>query len=210
VRWRAVLVPAVIFFVAAAATLYAAATRQAQKAADLLVSLTKVDLVQLSFSDVQDLRKRFGDLAKSSDPCTAESCDVGFSVRNAVMHKFRLAPRTELTVLLQIRNDRLAYGLVSMFVISNIDRGHDVGAWTQVFPRAEREMPAFSLGYKHGFIERWEAVAQLRPGATPAERALAFDYNTACLERLGGCKSSGDIVPRWWELKSPPSKAPPE
>lgn len=178
---------------------------RATKAEDLLRSLSQSDLNKMSFLDLAALQRKFGGKSANDNSCTSAICDFEFHVNNRPLHLLRWAPLTELNVTIQLRQNHVSYASVSMFAYSKADRAHGVGAWTQVFPTADPEMPPFSLAYKHGSTYRWEAVAQLRPGATLEERTLAFAYDTSCMYRWKGCNDSGEIVPSWWKREPPHS-----
>jgi len=68
----------------------------------------------------------------------------------------------------------------------------------------EHGQSAYNIVTKRGVGNQpWQAIVHLTPQATPSERRAAFSFNLNCLDKLGGCKDSSDLLPSVWrETKS--------
>ena len=169
-------------------------------AARLLRELKDVQVSQTQFRAVEALAQQYGDDAA----CVADNCL--FQFQNTWLHRLRLAPRTEFTVMVRrhLNPGDTGGGQVgildlAMLVSPNGDGGGAI---------------ASALVFEHmtGDGAPWNAsitldpggravrtVVELSPQASLGHRREARSFNLACLTKLGGCKSSRELLRGVWD-----------
>lgn len=175
----------------------------------LLKSLTPVRVDHTTFNQVESLADRYGGYAA----CVGDNCL--FQFQNEWLHRLHLAPRTEFTVMLQRAGSPGdpgggTVGAIDMAMLVSADPGGDGGspggaiASALVFDRGQVDGDGPGGAYQasitfeaDGRPER--TVVMLTPGATARQRTRARAFAMGCLTRLGGCKTSHDLLPSVWQ-----------
>jgi len=70
----------------------------------------------------------------------------------------------------------------------------------QAYPDSHRvawpSSDTFGVDYGSGKV--WIFFANLKPGATPEELDLTFDFDLSCIARFGGCGAACELMPAAW------------
>ncbi len=170
-------------------------------AAQLLRQLRAVQVSHTPFQRVEQLAAQYGGNAA----CLGDNCL--FEFQNTWLQRLRLAPATQFSVMLQRRGSPSDPGGgevgaldMAMLVSRGASRAGDGGAIASalVFDRAGagpyRASITFGPDGRPG-----RTVVTLAAGATPAQRAQARAFNLACLTKLGGCRTSRQLLPEVWQ-----------
>jgi hypothetical protein len=192
------------------ASLYA--RRQATVARDLLIELRRLDVGTTQFQEVLQIRRDFERVSRSTPSCSAQSCRIEFRFTNRAQYWLGLSPLTVFGVGLTINGNRLREMDMTLAAAPHAPPAYTVSANSRVRDSLRPEEDAFEVIFHETRDHPGEAFMKVRPGATSQQRELAFAFNLSCLYQLGGCKSSPEIVPGWWEIErqKPPRVPPPE
>lgn len=169
-------------------------------AVKLLKRLSAVQVNRTHFNQVERLAADFNGYAA----CVGNNCL--FQFQNEWLHRLRLAPRTEFTVMLHRGGDVSDAGggevaAIDMAMLVSRDLPGGAIASALVFDRGEMHPGGpyqASITFEaNGRPDR--TVVTLSPGATTRQRQSARAFNLRCLTRLGGCKTSRELLPRVWQ-----------
>jgi hypothetical protein len=190
--WLVVLgTPVLLFFLI---------TMPRSHAARLMRELKDVEVSQTRFRAVEALARQYGDDAA----CVGDNCL--FQFQNVWLHRLRLAPRTEFTVMVRRHGSADEdgggeVGVLDMAMLVSPD-GNSGGAI------------ASALVFEHmvGDGAPWNAsitldangrpvrtVVEFSPQASLGHRREARSFNLACLTKVGGCKSSRELLRGVWD-----------
>lgn len=169
------------------------------RAVKLLRQMSAIQLNRTHFQQAQTLAAQFGGQAA----CVGDNCL--FQFQNVWLHRLHLAPLTEFTVML-VRGGSASdpgggsIGAVDMAMLVSAPEPAGPIASALVFERAggrgDTPFQASVTIASDGHAGR--TVVVMTPAASPRERARARDFNLRCLTRLGGCKSSRELLPGVW------------
>jgi len=174
----------------------------------LLKALTPVRVNHTAFNQVESLANRYGGYAA----CVGDNCL--FQFQNEWLHRLHLAPRTEFTVMLQRAGSPGdpgggTVGAMDMAMLVSADSGQDGSpggaiASALVFDRSEVGPDGPDGAYQASITFEADGrpdrtVVMLTPGATARQRTRAREFAMGCLTRLGGCKTSHDLLPSVWQ-----------
>lgn len=174
-------------------------------AVNLLRALAPVRVNQTAFNRVEKLAASYGhDAACVSDNCL-------FQFQNQWLHRLHLAPLTEFTVMLQRAGDASdpgggTVGAIDMAMLVT-RRGADAPAPDGPIATAlvfDRPVPGPDGPYDASITFEPDGrpdrtVVMLSPASTARERTRARAFNLRCLTRIGGCKTSRDLLPSVWQ-----------
>jgi hypothetical protein len=193
---------AVLALVAVGAATVAVATIEAKREAEAFLSeLRSIQLGPAGYEQVQHLATRFrSHVTQGTTTCTPGECSVSVSFENTWLRKLHLATWTNFGAILLVRNGRLYYVSAEMTLYP---RERVLGAKTDLLEEGQKRVPYSVVTKRWGDNQPWQAIVQITPQATPTERKAAFSFNLGCLDKLGGCKDSSDLLPSVWrETKS--------
>ncbi|MGH7914609.1 MAG: hypothetical protein ACREPW_08170 [Candidatus Binataceae bacterium] len=168
-------------------------------AVKLLKQLNSIRVNRTHFQQAERLAAQFGGQAA----CVGDNCL--FQFQNLWLHRLHLAPLTEFTVML-VRGGSPSdpgggsIGAVDMAMLVNAPAQAGPIASALVFERAggrsDTPYQASVTIASDGHAGR--TVVVMTPAASAREKARARAFNLRCLTRLGGCKSSRDLLPGVW------------
>ena len=178
-------------------TLIAATLNTKKDAAALLSELEHVQVGQASFEEVQAIARRFSShVLKGTGSCTPTECNLTLDFENVWLRRLHLAPATTFGAVLLVRSGRVYYlgAGMTLYLGSEV-----ISASTTMF-EGDHRRPAYSVVTKRGLDNRpWQALIHLTPEATPSQHKVAFLFNLGCLDKIGGCKDSSDLLPMVWQ-----------
>jgi hypothetical protein len=183
--------------VAAFAVALIAATLNTKRNAEALLSeLEHVQVGQAGSEEVQAIATRFSShVLKGSGSCTPTECNLTLGFENAWLRRLHLAPATTFGAVLLVRSGRVYYLNAAMALYS---RSEVISASTTL-SEEDYAQPAYSVVTRRGLDNHpWQALVHLTPEATASQHKLAFLFNLACLDKIGGCKDSSDLLPMIW------------
>lgn len=174
------------------------------QAGRLLSQLNAVEVNRTHFRQIERLATQFGGNAA----CVADNCL--FQFQNAWLYRLHLAPQTEFSVMIERSGSPSDVGgggvrAIDMAMLvsrSNVDDfpGSSTIASALVFDRrgftGERPFQASITFGVNGVPGR--TVVRIAPAATASQRARARGFNLRCLTRIGGCKTSRELLPGIW------------
>lgn len=184
--------PVVLFFLVATPRSHAV---------KLLKALSPVHVSQTTFNQVEQMAASYGDYAA----CVGDNCL--FQFQNEWLHRLHLAPRTEFSVMMQREGSASDPGGgkvgaidMAMLVSNDFDRGGAIAS-ALVFDRSEvgpeGAYDASITFQADGRPDR--TVVMLSPRSSARQRVRAREFDLRCLTRIGGCKTSRDLLPTVWE-----------
>ncbi|MGN6592476.1 MAG: hypothetical protein ACTHJX_06230 [Terriglobales bacterium] len=169
-------------------------------AARLMRELKDVEVSQTQFHAVEALAQQYGDDAA----CVGDNCL--FQFQNVWLHRLRLAPRTEFTVMVRRHGDpgdagggQVGVLDMAMLVSPNGDSGGAIAS-ALVFEHMAGDGAPWNASITldaHGRPVR--TVVELSPQASLGHRREARSFNLACLTKVGGCKSSRELLRGVWD-----------
>lgn len=169
------------------------------QAVKLLRQLSTIQVNRSHFQQAQALATQFGGQAA----CVGDNCL--FQFQNAWLHRLHLAPLTEFTVML-VRGGAASdpgggsIRAVDIAMLVNAPDQDGPIASALVFERAGAQGDApFQASItiaSDGHPGR--TVVIMTPQASAREKMRARAFNLRCLTRLGGCKTSRDLLPGVW------------
>lgn len=183
--------------VACAVIVAVPAVRTRRRAEAFLSNLRNVELGPQGYEKVRLLWDRFhADAAEGAGTCTPSECILTVNFQNTWLRRLRLATWTEFGATLSVHNGNLYDIRASMKLYS---RKRVIGAETILSDQSEGAGPPFRIITKRWSDNApWQAIVQLTSHAAPAEREKAFAFNLGCLDKLGGCRDSSDLLPAVW------------
>jgi hypothetical protein len=164
-----------------------------------LMATVTVGKTRLDGFRAQIQAARFSDIAPS---CGNKECGYGLRVENSSLSKLRLAPLTVLECSVSFTDGLASEKRVMLSVLA---RGKNPDLYQErgvVIVESSRVPPTchadYSLLVRHNYRAYQGDTASLSmdPCVSPENRAKAFAINTACLTRIGGCKTLMSILPR--------------
>jgi hypothetical protein len=178
------------------AILSAATMNTKREAQALLSELQAISIGSASFDEVQRIASRFRSrTTEGVQPCSPDECDLRISFENSWLRRLHLATPTTFGVVLLVRNGRLYYVNAAMTLYS----GDQVISASTTLSDEGRGQSAYRIVAKRGVGNQpWQAIVHLTPNATLDERRAGFSFNLSCLDKLGGCKDSSDLLPSAW------------
>lgn len=167
-------------------------------AAKLLKGLGAVQVSHTHFAQVEQLAAQFG----SHAACVGNNCL--FQFQNQWMHWLHLAPLTEFSVMVQRQGSPGdpgggEVGALDMAMLVNSSVG-DGGAIASAVVFERSAGGAYDASITFGADGKpGRTVVTMAPGVSPRQRARARAFNLACLTRIGGCRTSRDLLPGVWQ-----------
>lgn len=183
------------------AILTATTVNTRREAQTFLSELQAIQIGSTTFVEVQEIATRFrGHITDGTKTCLPNECDLKVRFDNAWLRRLHLAMPTTFGAVLLVRNGRLYYINAAMALYS----AEQVISASTTLSEEEHGQSAYNIVTKRGVGNQpWQAIVHLTPQATPSERRAAFSFNLNCLDKLGGCKDSSDLLPSVWrETKS--------
>jgi hypothetical protein len=166
--------------------------------------LKQVATVEIGKTTLEDWREQMAraQISSLASYCKQLDCASGIRTENKLLYKLRLAPRSIVDASVGFKN-----GLASeIYIIFEIAEKNETGEWHDgkgVVVRQSTDRPTpchphydLSMKPRAGSGERLWASVGMDPCVLPEERAKALAINTACLTRLGGCKTVEAILPQ--------------
>ena len=129
---------------------------------------------------------RFGIDPKYLDPCSIGAEEFGFEFDHPMLTKLRLAPDERFGVFLRVYG-----GVVCMNGAGFDSRGRDFAL--SVTERLSEADGWFSARVAN----RWTSI-KIDLGVPEDVLEGVYDFKLDCMGRLGGCKSSSDVLPWIW------------
>jgi hypothetical protein len=159
----------------------------------------------LNFESAKEISQKYGGypgtFARNDVPCTASSCRFDVSVTNFPLDYLHLAPKTGFYVSVRVKNnsvDAVSCSLLSVVTAGSPPQGAPLGAHVQDdIALMDPTVPGYISTFGTGAVPGGSTInVGITAAATPDEKRAAFDFNMACLTKLGGCKSARDFLPR--------------
>jgi len=172
------------------------ATRRQAEA--FLSELRSTQLGAGGYERVKEIATRFRkDVAESGGTCSQSDCTLTVSFENTWLRRLHVATWTKFGATLLVRNGQLYHISTGMTLYT---RERVIGAETILSEKTQSSVPTFRVITKRwgGDNQPWQAIVELTPQATQRERETAFAFNLGCLDKLGGCKDSSDLLPPAW------------
>lgn len=191
--YAAVIVSVVI----CAVILTAATVRTRREAQAFLSELEGIKLGPSGYEQVQLIAARFrSHMANEAKPCTSSECSLTVKFENTWLRRLHIATWTTFGATLLVRNGELYYVSTGMALYS---RERVITAETD-FSEGGHGWDSYRIITKRwGDNQPWQAIVRVTPQATPSERKAAFSFNLNCLNKLGGCRDSSDLLPSVWK-----------
>jgi hypothetical protein len=189
---------AVLALVVVCGAIAGAATIATRRQAEAFLSeLRSTQLGAGGYERVKKIATRFRKgVAESGGTCSPSECSLTVSFENTCLRRLHLATWTKFGGTLLVRNGQLYHISTGMTLYT---RERVIGAETILSEQSEGGSPQFRVITKRWTDNQpWQAVVQLTPQATSSERETAFAFNLSCLDKLGGCKDSSDLLPSVW------------
>ncbi|MGH9412349.1 MAG: hypothetical protein ACRD0Y_01285 [Terriglobales bacterium] len=171
-------------------------------ASHLLRQLRAVEVEHTQFNSVEALARAYG----SSAACVGDNCL--FQFQNVWLHRLRLAPRTEFSVMLRRQGSESdagggVVGAMDMAMLVSPDAPSDAGgaiASAMVFDHIDADgLPPYDASITFGSNGKpGRTVVRMSPHASAHERRAAREFNLGCLTRIGGCRTSRQLLPTVW------------
>lgn len=169
----------------------------------LLRQLRAVEVNQTSFHAVEALARQYTPAAA----CVGDNCL--FQFQNLWLHWLRLAPRTEFTVMVRRAGSPDdpgggRVGMLDMAMLVSQDAGpSNAGgaiASALVFDEMAGDgMPTYQASITFTSAgQPGRTVVRLSPRAKASQRREARAFNLGCLTRIGGCRTSRQLLPTVW------------
>ncbi|MGH9467143.1 MAG: hypothetical protein ACRD1Y_07285 [Terriglobales bacterium] len=168
----------------------------------LLRQLRAVEINQTHFRKVETMARQYG----PSAACVGDNCL--FQFQNVWLHRLRLAPRTEFSVMVRRVGSpgdpgggRVGSLDMAMLVRagSSSDSGGAIASALMFDRMSERGFPDYAASITIGSNGRaGRTVVRLSPRASARLRRLAREFNLGCLTRIGGCRTSRQLLPTVW------------
>lgn len=146
---------------------------------------------------MQELVARFRSHATQvTSTCSPRECSVRVIFENTWLRKLHLATWTSFATNLMVRDGQLYYVSTGMKLYT---RDRVIGAESTLMEPREGWLEPFRV-VTQGDDSRPPSViiVHFTPQATQSEREAAFAFNLSCLDELGGCKHSSDLLPSVW------------
>jgi hypothetical protein len=170
----------------------------AKKNAEALLSeLQNIQMGQTGFDEVRAIAMQYSShVRKGTGICMPSECNLTLGFENLWLQRLHLAPRTTFGAVLLVRNGRIYYVNTAM----TLDSGDEVISASTTMVEEDHGQPSYSVVTKRGVDNRpWQVIVHLTPRATVSQQQRAFQFNLACLYRLGGCKDSSNLLPSVWQ-----------
>ncbi len=171
-------------------------------AAHLLRQLRTVQVEQTRFTAIEALARAYGDSAA----CVGDNCL--FQFQNAWLHWLRLAPHTEFSVMIRREGGASDPGGgvvgsmdMAMLVSPNTytNRGGAIAS-AMVFDHMDADgLPPYDAAITFDSKgQPGRTVVRMSPRASAGEQRRAHEFNLGCLTRIGGCRTSRQLLPAVW------------
>lgn len=171
-------------------------------AARLLGQLRTVQVQHTQFTAIQKLAREFG----GSAACVGDNCL--FQFQNAWLHWLRLAPRTEFSVMIRREGGASdpgggVVGSMDMAMLVSPNSYTNQGgaiASAMVFDHMDADgLPPYDASITFGSNgQPGRTVVRMSPRASAGEQRRAHEFNLGCLTRIGGCRTSRELLPTVW------------
>ncbi|MGH9475208.1 MAG: hypothetical protein ACRD1C_02625 [Terriglobales bacterium] len=170
----------------------------------LLRQLRVVEVNRTSFHQVEALAAQYSPAAA----CVGDNCL--FQFQNLWLHWLRLAPRTEFTVMLRRAGSsddpgggRVGVLDMAMLVsqdMSATNAANDIASALMFDEMSEQGVPSYraTINFNNGG-QPGRTVVRLSPRAKASQRRQARGFNLSCLTRIGGCRTSRQLLPTVWQ-----------
>lgn len=196
-RHKKIYAGIIALVVACGAILTAATVRTRSEAQAFLSELEVIELGPSGYGQVQALATRFrSHVAQETKPCTSSDCSLTVRFDNTWLRRLHIATWTTFGTTLLVRDGRLYYVSTGMTLYS---RERVVSAETDFSEEDHGWEPYRAITKRWGDNQPWQSVVRLTPQATLSERKAAFSFNLTCLDKLGGCRDSSDLLPSVWK-----------
>lgn len=171
-------------------------------AARLLGQLRAVQVEHTPFHAIEGLAQEYG----NSAACVGDNCL--FQFQNAWLHWLRLAPRTEFSVMIRREGSGReagggVVGSMDMAMLVSANAYTNAGgpiASAMVFDHMDADgLPPYDAAITFGSDGKpGRTVVRLSPRASAGEQRRAREFNLGCLTRIGGCRTSRELLPSVW------------
>jgi hypothetical protein len=191
---------AVIFVLAlvCAIVVAGAAVRTKWDAEVFLCELQDIQLGPAGLENVQAIASQFRNhVTDESKTCARNECSLTVTFQNTLLGRLHLATPTTFGAVLLVRDGRLYYINAAMRLYS---RNGVISASTTLSEQHhDLEQSPYTVITRRGSADRpWEAIIHLTPMASASERRDAFLFDLSCLDKVGGCRDSSDLLPSAW------------
>jgi hypothetical protein len=167
--------------------------------------LAQVATVQVGKTRLDDWRTQVerAQLPNLIVKCDQRTCGIGWRGENRLLSRVHLAPRTVADASVGFE-DGIASGI---FIILEVEKRDEKGDWqddklvvvrqdiTRI-PMACRQDYRLNVQKRYGVGDRYRALVGMDSCVSPENRARALAINTACLTRIGGCKTVESMIPQ--------------
>jgi hypothetical protein len=188
----------IVILIAVCGVVFTTATIKTRlEAESFLHELQTFQIGETSYERVQAVAIHFRNyIVDGAKTCVPNDCSVTLKFENMWLRNLHLARWTTFGATLLVRDGRLHYVSTGMTMYSRdqvisagtflSDEGHETAPFRVVTKRWNNDQP-------------WQVIVQLTPQAMPQQKDLGFSFNLGCLDKLGGCKDSSDLLPSAWK-----------
>lgn len=166
--------------------------------------IKEADHVEIGKTKLADFRKQMdlAGLSAAALPCGERECGYALQVDNTILNKLRLAPVTVIDCSVTFK-DGIASETRIMVGVGARDRSGRLYDDKAVVVRQSAVVPAachseYDLTVKRadGAVHGDAASVRMDQCVSRAARSRALAINSACLTRIGGCKTLQQILPQ--------------
>lgn len=195
------ILAAVLVLVVICGTVIAVATIANKREAQAFLSeIRNTQLGPGGYARLKEIETRFHNhVVANSESCSPNQCSLTLSFQNTWLRRLHLAIWTKFGATLLVKNENLYYISAGMTLYTP---ARVIGSETILSDQDKVDSKPFTVVTKRwGDNQPWQAIVMLTPRAAPTERESAFAFNLSCLNKLGGCKDSSDLLPSAWREK---------
>ena len=176
------------------------------RAARLLDEVKTQHWSTMNFEKARAISERYGGhpgtFGRSGMPCIASSCRFDIEISNFPLDYLHLAPKTVFDVSIHVKDDSVdtvSAALLSVIALGSPPEQSPIGAHVgERMTQIDSAVPGYisTINVVDNALPEKSVIAiGLTPAATPYEKRAAYDFNLACLTKLGGCKSVREFLP---------------